>query len=70
RAARWKEEIQLLKEEMWHTLQFCAWKSNWWREQAGCWTQLSSHLTEGLVAYAIKQVTAEHQHIISWSNSW
>jgi len=60
----------LLEEEMRCAIQFCAWKSNWWREQVHHWTPLSPHLAEGLAAYAIEQVAAEHQRIISWSNSW
>jgi hypothetical protein len=60
----------LLEEEMRRGIQFCAWKSNWWREQVHRRTLLSPHLAEGLTAYAIEQVAAEHQRIISWSNSW
>ena len=60
----------MLEEEMRRAIQFCAWKSNRWREQVGCRTPLSPHLAEGLAAYAIEQVAAEHQRIISWLNSW
>ena len=65
RAAQWKEEIELLEEEMCRSIQFCAWKANWWEEQAGCWTLVSAHLAEGIAAYA-----AERRWLISWSRHW
>jgi len=51
-------------------IQFCAWSSNRWKEQVDRRTLLSPHLAEGLAAYALEQIAAEHQRIISWSNSW
>ena len=70
RAARWKEEIELLEEEMRHAIQFCVWKANWWEEQAGHRTLVSAHLAEGIAAYAAENATAERRRLLSWSSHW
>ena len=70
RAARWKEEIQLLEEEMRRSLQFCAWKAEWWDAQALRRTNVQPHLHEGLVAYAAKTAAAERHRLASWSIAW
>jgi hypothetical protein len=70
RAARWKEEIQLLEEEMRRATQFYAWKGNWWEKQAHRRTSISSHLAKGIAAYATENATMEQCQLISWSNSW
>jgi hypothetical protein len=70
RAARWKEEIELVEEEMRRAIQFCAWKANWWEEQAGRRTLVSAHLAEGIAAYAAENATAERRRLLSWSSHW
>jgi hypothetical protein len=70
RAARWKEEIQLIEEEMRRALDFCSWKVKWWEEQAHRRTSVSPHLREGLVAYSIENATTERRRLLSWSNAW
>ncbi|KIJ11296.1 hypothetical protein PAXINDRAFT_84711 [Paxillus involutus ATCC 200175] len=55
RANRWAEEVMLLKEEMRRVLAFLDWHSKWWVSQAGRRTNLDGVLTEGLVAYALRQ---------------
>ena len=70
RAARWKEEIQLLEEEMRQAICFCAWKVNWWEKQAHRRTSILSHLAEGIAAYATENTTTERRRLTSWSNSW
>ncbi|KIK42783.1 hypothetical protein CY34DRAFT_58396, partial [Suillus luteus UH-Slu-Lm8-n1] len=55
RAARWAEEIDLLREEMRRVLHFLDWQANWWDDQQDrrdCETP-AEH--EGMVAYANKQ---------------
>jgi hypothetical protein len=59
RAARWKEEVALLKEEMRRTLVFLKWRSDGWL-QKGDLTIISPlttcpHQLEGLRAYACRQ---------------
>ncbi|KAF8221617.1 hypothetical protein L208DRAFT_1092206, partial [Tricholoma matsutake] len=70
RAARWKEEIELLEEEMRCAIQFCAWKSNWWEEQAGRRTLVFAHLVEGIAAYMAENATAECRWLVSWLSHW
>lgn len=70
RAARWKEEIQLIEEEMRRALEFCSWKVKWWEQQAHRRTTVPPHLREGLVAYATQNAAAECRRLMSWSNSW
>jgi hypothetical protein len=70
RAARWKEEIELLEEEMCHAIQFCVWKSNWWEEQAGHQTLIFAHLAEGIAAYAAENATAKCHRLVSWLSHW
>jgi hypothetical protein len=70
RAAQWKEEIELLEEEMCHAIQFCAWKSNWWEEQAGRRTLVFAQLAEGIAAYAAENATAKRHRLVYWSSRW
>jgi hypothetical protein len=64
RAHRWKEEVQLLKEEMNRTHKFLEWEEGWWlsqvnRRQPDVWvagTRVTDViLLEGLEAYARRQ---------------
>ena len=70
RAARWREEILLLEEEMRRTIQFCVWKMKWWNNQVHRRTSLPSHLAEGITAYATEQAATERRRLTSWSSSW
>lgn len=69
-AARWKEEIQLIDEEMRQALEFCLWKVKWWEQQAHHRTTVPSHLWEGLVAYTTQNAAMEHRRLMSWLNAW
>ncbi|KAF8222308.1 hypothetical protein L208DRAFT_1054918, partial [Tricholoma matsutake] len=51
-------------------IQFCAWKSNWWEEQAGHWTLIFAHLVEGIAAYVAENATAKHHQLVPWSSHW
>ena len=70
RAARWKEEIQLINEEMRRALDFCSWKVKWWEQQVHRRVTALPHLQEGLVAYATENAAAERHRLMSWSNAW
>ena len=70
RAARWKEEIELLNEEMCCSIQFCKWKMRWWDSQKGHGEAMQSHTAEGLWAYAAEQLNAEHHCMASWASHW
>jgi hypothetical protein len=70
RAARWKEEIQLIEEEMRRALEFCSWKVKWWEQQAHRRSTVHPHIQEGLIAYATENAAAERRRLMSWSNAW
>jgi hypothetical protein len=64
RAHRWREEVQLLKEEMNRTHKFLEWEEEWWNSQAnqrqpvvllGETRVMDVILLEGLEAYARRQ---------------
>lgn len=70
RSKRWEEEVQLLKEEMWQTLEFFKWKSSLWSSKASLKLapSSSSALGEGLSAYAFQQASifmSLHHHFLS-----
>jgi hypothetical protein len=70
RAARWKEEIQLIEEEMRRALTFCSWKVKWWEQQAHRRTAVSPHLQEGILAYATENAAMERRRFMLWSDAW
>ena len=72
RSQRWQEEVELLKEEMWWTLEFFKWKSSYWSHKALLKMlkpdQFSVALREGMIAYALRQAdvfTSLHNHFQS-----
>jgi hypothetical protein len=52
RAARCREEVLLLKEEMRHVVAFLDWKTKWWMDRREARTDVKKDLLEGLQAYA------------------
>ncbi|KDR65407.1 hypothetical protein GALMADRAFT_148720 [Galerina marginata CBS 339.88] len=55
RAARAREEVLLLKEEMRRVLAFLQWKANWWTARLEPRDGLTKELEEGIRAYAQSQ---------------
>jgi hypothetical protein len=70
RASRWKEEIQLVEEEMRRSLEFGRWLASWWMQRASIRTGIMSHLQEGLIAYAAEKADREYRRILLWEMSW
>lgn len=70
RANRWKEEIILVEEEMRRSLEYSRYLHRWWLQQATLRTPNSSHLREGLIAYATQMADMEDRRRISWAFSW
>ena len=52
RAARCKEEVLLLKEEMRCVIVFLDWKTKWWMDRREARARVKKDLLEGLWAYA------------------
>jgi hypothetical protein len=60
RAARWKEELLIVQEEMRRVLVFFSWKSSWWVDQAARRRiDENAELVDGIHAYAYKQAAIQ-----------
>lgn len=70
RAARWKEELELLEEEMRRSIEFCRWRARWWTEQIGKRQDVSAPLLDGLTAYVHEQAEAEITRAEQWDEAW
>ena len=71
RAARWWEEVNLLREEMRRAVVFCEWKSQWWREHAERpRPDLAVEVREGIQAYAFAHANAEARLASRWLEKW
>ena len=71
RADRWREELDLLQEEMRRVIAFLEWKSSSWRQKVG--SRLSSvtvDVQHGIDAYARKQANTHHELAVSLANQW
>lgn len=71
RADRWKEESELLQEEMRRVVAFLEWKSTWWGEKVGsrkgC---ITADIQQGIDGYARKQANTYHELAVSFANQW
>ena len=71
RADRWKEESDLLQEEMRRVLTFLEWKSSSWGENARARLgSVTADIQHGISAYAHKQASTYHQLAVSLANQW
>jgi len=71
RADRWREELELLQEEMRRVVAFLEWKSSWWAGKVG--SRLGSataDIQHGINAYALKQANTYHSLAVSMANQW
>ncbi|KAJ8585288.1 hypothetical protein M405DRAFT_699075, partial [Rhizopogon salebrosus TDB-379] len=68
-AARWTEEVQLLREEMRHVLAFLEWRSNWWKE-CPVLRQVDTALAEALRAFASEQAQLQLNIVASFRDLW
>jgi hypothetical protein len=74
RAEQYEEEVQLTLEEMWRTLQFFKWKSQWWLTlkdtRAGSATPPDPQVEHGLRAYAHRQASMYSQLVSIYVSHW
>ncbi|KAJ7785318.1 hypothetical protein DFH07DRAFT_726096, partial [Mycena maculata] len=59
RAMRWKEEVDLLEEEMRRTHAFHVWWAGWWRDRVGLRGLEEGPQLEGDTAYALRQMAVQ-----------
>lgn len=71
RVDRWKEEVELVLEEMCRTLTYLRWKGDWWgRQSKQTQDNLDDDLRMGLESHACRQ---QHQLILlmrSFASQW
>ena len=70
RAARCREEVLLLREEMHRVLAFLEWKSSWWLERKNSRMDVASDLAEGLRAYAETQSDLQQSLKVNFCEIW
>ena len=71
RLERWKEEVELLQEEMRRAVMFLEWKSQGWSAKAKAPRRdTTPDIESGLVAYARKQEAIHHDLAISFTKLW
>jgi hypothetical protein len=71
RADCWKEESELLQEEMRRVIAFLEWKSTWWGEKAESRLGLvTADIQHGIDAYARRQADTYHQLAVSLVSQW
>ena len=52
---RWKEELMLIQEEMWHIILFHEWTAEWWWDHASLQNHPDQAVLSGISGYANKQ---------------
>ncbi|KAF9779709.1 hypothetical protein BJ322DRAFT_986259, partial [Thelephora terrestris] len=71
RADRWKEESELLQEEMRRVVAFLEWKSTWWSGKVGSHLGLvTADVQHGIDSYARRQADTYHELAVSLANQW
>ena len=71
RTDRWKEEEELLREEMRRVLVYLEWKSSTWLEKVGARAgSCSPDIQHGIDAYARKQASIHREIAVSFASQW
>jgi hypothetical protein len=72
RAMRFREEVQLLTEEMVRVLRFLTWQEQWWKEkgQLDMRRPVAATNAEGLHAYAERQAALRRSLREHFSGMW
>jgi len=71
RADRWREESELLQEEMRRVVAFLEWKSRLWGERVGARLgSVTADIQHGVDGYARKQASVYYELAVSLANQW
>lgn len=71
RADRWREESDLLQEEMRRVIAFLEWKSSSWSSRVGSrGASVAADIVHGADCYARKQANIYHELALSLANQW
>jgi hypothetical protein len=55
RMMRWKEELEIVQEEMRRVVEYHRWRADWWQRQVGARNSCDDETQSGLMGYAYKQ---------------
>jgi hypothetical protein len=67
---RWREEVQLLREEMRRVIAFLEWQASWWVTLGGKHNGNSLAHTEGLRAYGHRQASIRKAIQTMFEHQW
>ncbi|KAJ6479858.1 hypothetical protein C8R45DRAFT_906215 [Mycena sanguinolenta] len=70
RSMRWREEVDLLEEEMRRVRAFLRWRSGWWSERVGQRSLSPGPQLEGETAYALRQAAIQTQLADEFEKDW
>ena len=70
RSMRWREEVDLLEEEMRRVRAFLRWRSGWWSERVGQKVLPPGPQLEGETAYALRQAAIQAQLADEFERDW
>ena len=70
RADRWREEEELIQEEMRRVLQYLTWEAAWWRAQGSRRQAITVELSQGLQAYSEKQACLREALAQKFARQW
>ncbi|CAK5267151.1 unnamed protein product [Mycena citricolor] len=70
KAMRWREEVDLLEEEMRRVTQFMEWRAKWWTDQVGQRELEPGAQLEGETAYALRQADLQRRLLSSFQLLW
>ncbi|KAJ7096966.1 hypothetical protein C8R44DRAFT_586248, partial [Mycena epipterygia] len=70
RCGRWREEVDLLEEEMRWVQQFLQWRSDWWKGQVGLRGLSEGPQLEGESAYALCQAAMQSDLCARFGKEW
>ncbi|KAJ7118301.1 hypothetical protein C8R44DRAFT_878911 [Mycena epipterygia] len=70
RCGRWREEVDLLEEEMRRVQQFLEWRSDWWKGQVGLRGLAEGPQLEGESAYALRQAGLQSDLCARFIEEW
>ncbi|KAJ6570826.1 hypothetical protein DFH09DRAFT_1362492 [Mycena vulgaris] len=70
RCGRWREEVDLLEEEMRRIPAFLLWRADWWKEQVGRRGLSDGPQLEGETAYALRQASLQAKLAARFMKEW
>lgn len=70
RAQRYREELELVDEEMGRAIAFTKWRAEWWLKQIGLRKDVTAEVSDGLAAYGREQSAIEKERARVWDEEW